>query len=274
MTNAYNTTLAAMRQARDNAVSQRTSYSVTFSRRDHASRNTITVAPTLAFQGEPEYRDLSIADGCVVSGASRAPLDRPRMAYGTGIERRLTLATRRAGQAPEDSSVIYFCPDGSAQSARPLVRRNWNGGVVYIARSGDLLSSRAITLWGGTGRVHGWRLYSPMAGRLSMATSIIGRGANDSRSADARRESGFSLIEVMISMAVLTVGMVSLLGVFGLAMASTQTSQQDMIAKQLANEALESIVTARNTSQISWDAIQNVTGSATCHRRRQPAASS
>ena len=39
-------------------------------------------------------------------------------------------------------------------------------------------------------------------------------------------------------MAVLTVGLVSLLGVFGLAMASTQTSQQDMIAKQLANEAL------------------------------------
>ena len=84
------------------------------------------------------------------------------------------------------------------------------------------------------------------------------------RSGNARvrkpAESGFSLIEVVISMAVLTVGMVSLLGVFGLAMASTQTSQQDMIAKQLANEAYESIVTARNTTQISWDQIQNVTG--------------
>jgi len=56
---------------------------------------------------------------------------------------------------------------------------------------------------------------------------------------------------------------VSLLGVFGLAMAATQTSQQDMIAKQLANEALESVVTARNTSQISWDDIQNV-GSTNC----------
>ena len=30
LTNGYNTTLAAIRQARDNAVSQRTSYSVTF----------------------------------------------------------------------------------------------------------------------------------------------------------------------------------------------------------------------------------------------------
>jgi prepilin-type N-terminal cleavage/methylation domain-containing protein len=76
-------------------------------------------------------------------------------------------------------------------------------------------------------------------------------------------QSGFSLIEVMISMVVLTVGLVSLLGVFGLAMASTQTSQQDMIAKQLADEEYESIVTARNTTQINWDQINNV-GSPNC----------
>jgi hypothetical protein len=59
-------------------------------------------------------------------------------------------------------------------------------------------------------------------------------------------------------MAVLTIGLVSLLGVFGIAMAATQGSQQDMIAKQLANEALESIITARNTSQKQWSDIQNV----------------
>ena len=76
-------------------------------------------------------------------------------------------------------------------------------------------------------------------------------------------QSGFSLIEVMISMVVLTVGLVSLLGVFGLAMASTQTSQQDMIAKQLADEEYESIVTARNTTQINWDQINNI-GSPNC----------
>jgi type II secretory pathway pseudopilin PulG len=94
-----------------------------------------------------------------------------------------------------------------------------------------------------------------------MATSVIRRDGN-SRT-PKRAEGGFSLLEVVISMAVLTVGLVSLLGVFGLAMASTQTSQQDMIAKQLANEELESIVTARNTSQLGWDDIQNV-GSANC----------
>ena len=89
-----------------------------------------------------------------------------------------------------------------------------------------------------------------------MATSIIGRAGNSR--VRKPTEDGFSLLEVVISMAVLTVGLVSLLGVFGLAMASTQTSQQDMIAKQLANEALESIVTARNTSQVSWAQVQNV----------------
>jgi hypothetical protein len=47
-------------------------------------------------------------------------------------------------------------------------------------------------------------------------------------------------------------------------MASTMTSKEDMIAKQLANEAYESILTARNTSQMTWDDIQNV-GSTTCN---------
>jgi prepilin-type N-terminal cleavage/methylation domain-containing protein len=100
-----------------------------------------------------------------------------------------------------------------------------------------------------------------------MATSINRHAGNDRMR--KQRQRGFSLIEVVISMAILTVGLVSLLGVFGLAMAATQTSQQDMIAKQLANESYESIVTARNTSQLGWDDIQNVgstcsSGSGTC----------
>lgn len=89
-----------------------------------------------------------------------------------------------------------------------------------------------------------------------MATSIARHGG--SHRGRQQTEGGFTLVEVMVSMAVLTIGLVTLLGVFGLAMAATQTSQQDMIAKQLANEALESIVTARNTSQIQWDQVQNV----------------
>ncbi|MGO9405106.1 MAG: hypothetical protein ACLPVW_16710 [Terriglobales bacterium] len=95
-----------------------------------------------------------------------------------------------------------------------------------------------------------------------MATAMMERGVR--AHARTHEETGFSLIEVMLSIVILTTGLVSLLGVFGLAMASTQTTQQDMIAKQLANEAYESIVTARNTSQIDWDEIQNNAGTQYC----------
>jgi len=72
-----------------------------------------------------------------------------------------------------------------------------------------------------------------------------------------RRQKGFTLIEVMISMVIMTIGLVSVLGVFGLAMASTQTSQQNGISKQLANEALEGILTARETANVPWTSIAN-----------------
>jgi prepilin-type N-terminal cleavage/methylation domain-containing protein len=74
-----------------------------------------------------------------------------------------------------------------------------------------------------------------------------------------KRQEGFTLIEVMISIVVLTVGLVSLLGVFGIAMAATQTTESDLIAKQLATEAMETLYTARDTSNIQWEAIQNNT---------------
>jgi len=75
--------------------------------------------------------------------------------------------------------------------------------------------------------------------------------------ARSRRESGFSLLEVMFAMVVMMVGLVSLLAVMALAMASTQTSEQLAISKRLANEAIESILTARETATVSWAQIAN-----------------
>jgi prepilin-type N-terminal cleavage/methylation domain-containing protein len=73
-----------------------------------------------------------------------------------------------------------------------------------------------------------------------------------------RGQQGFTLLETMISMVVLTVGLVALLGVVGMALSATQTSQEDMIAKKLAQETVESIYTARNTANVTWSQVQNV----------------
>ena len=81
-----------------------------------------------------------------------------------------------------------------------------------------------------------------------------------SRQRSKGTEQGFSLIEVMISIALLTIGLLSLLGIFGVAMAATQTSQENNTAKLLADEAMEGILTARETANISWAQINN-TGS-------------
>jgi len=80
---------------------------------------------------------------------------------------------------------------------------------------------------------------------------------NASRQRKMENQLGFSLIEVMISIALLTIGLLSLLGIFGVAMAATQTSQENNTAKLLADEAMEGILTARETANISWAQINN-----------------
>lgn len=68
---------------------------------------------------------------------------------------------------------------------------------------------------------------------------------------------GFTILEVLISAAIVTIGLLTLLAVFAAALCSTQTVQLDTIARQKATETLESIFTARETSQISFNQIQN-----------------
>jgi prepilin-type N-terminal cleavage/methylation domain-containing protein len=53
------------------------------------------------------------------------------------------------------TNCVIFYPDGSGQDDLG----NFNNGVVYMTRAADMYSSRAVTLFGTTGRVRGWRLY-------------------------------------------------------------------------------------------------------------------
>jgi Tfp pilus assembly protein FimT len=156
--NAYNTTLAAMRQARDNAISQRTSYKVTFATTTSPVTNTITVTPMLTtFQGAQTTVSYQLPMDVAFVALSGLPSTGPDN-YGTGLA---AIDFGYTAHATGGSQTIYFCPDGSAQDdSTGNCLGNVDGGVVYIARSGDLLSSRAVTLWGATGRIRGWRLYS------------------------------------------------------------------------------------------------------------------
>lgn len=71
------------------------------------------------------------------------------------------------------------------------------------------------------------------------------------------KQSGFSLVEVMIAIVILSIGILSLVAAFASAVASTQNAQSNLIARQKALEAMESIFTARNTQQITFAAINN-----------------
>ncbi len=60
-------------------------------------------------------------------------------------------------------------------------------------------------------------------------------------------ESGYSLLEVMMAVFVSVIGLVSLLALFSQSVVTMFLVQEELIAKQKAREALESIYTARNT---------------------------
>jgi prepilin-type N-terminal cleavage/methylation domain-containing protein len=72
-----------------------------------------------------------------------------------------------------------------------------------------------------------------------------------------RLQRGFTLLEVLISMVVLTIGLLAVMATIATAVWATQSTQEDMIAKQIATEAMESIFTARDNSQLNWSAIAN-----------------
>jgi prepilin-type N-terminal cleavage/methylation domain-containing protein len=96
-----------------------------------------------------------------------------------------------------------------------------------------------------------------MAATMKTPTPSFRRASRLSGSRGSRSQRGFTLIECAISVALLTIGSIGLLGVFGLAVKANQTSQEDMIARQLAAETMESIYTARNDAEISFAQIQN-----------------
>jgi prepilin-type N-terminal cleavage/methylation domain-containing protein len=146
--NAYTIVIEAMRTAREQAIATRRVYMVSF--------NTTT---------SPETVTITQSDNGTVMATYPLPTDTlftvqsnfPNVGpdgFGTGAVA-LDLDQGVATASASDKSTIYFYPDGSGQD----VRQNTNNGVIYVGRANDTSTPRAITVWGATGRLRGWRLY-------------------------------------------------------------------------------------------------------------------
>src|SRR5208282_5683063 len=77
-------------------------------------------------------------------------------------------------------------------------------------------------------------------------------------SAQTSGQRGFTLIEVMIAIAIMGIGILTLVATFATAVGSTQNAQLNLIAREKTLQALESVYTARNTQQISFAQIANI----------------
>jgi len=162
--NAYDTALSQMRTARERAVSERTRYIVSFG----------TTVPPLAI-GQPVPTDQwSVATWVWRKAVPPNPDPPPTWVSTIELPNDILFQTVAGlpAAAPDgfgaghvaldfDQGVgagglnyVMFMPDGSVHDEL----QNYNSGILYMARSNDLYSSRAITVWGVTGRIRGWRL--------------------------------------------------------------------------------------------------------------------
>lgn len=74
----------------------------------------------------------------------------------------------------------------------------------------------------------------------------------------ASRDEGFTLVEALIAMTILSVGLMGLAQAFYLGMQHMSTSSANLVAREKAREAVESVHSARDTRTIDWSEIRNV----------------
>ncbi|HLW85884.1 MAG TPA: type II secretion system protein [Candidatus Sulfotelmatobacter sp.] len=156
VTNAYDTTLEVIRTYRNAAITRSRRYMITFTPAVGATPATMTVQwlgvgvpvnpppVTVATYTLPTDIQFAVLPGfptAVASvpdgfGAGAVPIDFDQFVPPGGL------------------NYVMFMPDGSSQDTLG----NWNSGIVYMTRATDLWSGRAVTVFGPTGRIRGWRL--------------------------------------------------------------------------------------------------------------------
>ena len=161
---AFEDALRPLRSARQRAITERKQYIVCF--------GVATPAEALTPLGAPTVQSIQLFRwdaGTAISAAvqltnNKLPTD---MLFQTvaGIPTNVATVPDGFGNGATaidfDQNVagairnqVMFMPDGSAHD----INGNLNSGVIYVGRNADLYSSRAVTLYGATGRIRGWRL--------------------------------------------------------------------------------------------------------------------
>jgi len=157
---AYATTLEVMRDTRNLAIAQSHEYLVVF-----APQGAGGAPATLTVQYQPPA-SLGVVPPVQLVNTYSLPLDVNFQVkagfpantpdnYGTGI------TAIDFGYGPNQATggnTIVFGPDGGSYDTLG----DYNGGVVYLTQTSDptVYSSRAVTVFGATGRIRGWRLYN------------------------------------------------------------------------------------------------------------------
>lgn len=91
---------------------------------------------------------------------------------------------------------------------------------------------------------------------------VNGNTKTHGRSRGPRRhdQNGFTMMETVFALGIVSVGLLSLLAVFVQGMTMMAVSQPDFIAKEKAAEAIESVYAARDTHVLTWAHLRNVQG--------------
>lgn len=161
---AYDTVLMQMRNARERAIENREQFIVCF--------GIAAPAGALTPLGAPDAQSIQLFQwpaGTAISSAIQVstielPFDiQFQTLAGIPTSAAATPDGFGTGNVPLDFDIgvvggsqnqVAFLPDGSARD----INGNFNNGVLYVARTGDIYSTRAVSVFGASGRVRGWRL--------------------------------------------------------------------------------------------------------------------
>jgi type II secretory pathway pseudopilin PulG len=151
---AYDTTLSVMRTYRNLAIAQSNRYIIVFT-----PPQTITVQlwgyspPPAASPAPVTVSTITLPPDMQFAVQAGFPNPGPD-GFGTGT----SAQTFNACTVVESGNpCLIFYPDGSSQDDLG----NYNSGVIYLTQpTSNVYSSRAIDVYGTTGRVRGWRLYN------------------------------------------------------------------------------------------------------------------